>query len=598
MDFLLAANSETMVAREQVLREEEIVIEDSLLIKDSFKPEEGKTHKSGQFRKKLGSIALTIGIGMGTTVAGEVINPAVAEAANCGDVILSGDDWLAGTGVDIRSNSPYQGNGTSCKEGGAIFDLQANPPQMGEGWQCVEAVNRLYATKGWFSNLSPVGSAKNIYTKAANGDYKGLAAKANGSGYKPILGDMLVESSGDHGHVAIVNDIVGNTLYTVEQNSSANGKNSYAYNPENGSVSKLGKTIPGYVHAEKNTGEIINPSLEPSKPAVISRTSDSLDVFVRNGNGNLENRWWTAASGWHTKEFTNIDDKMFNNPAAIARSPGNTDVFFRNTKNELMHRFWDANTGWHSEIVKIPNDPKYNDIASSPTVIARDSSTMDVFYTNYGGDLINMGWNVASGWNKQTLAMGEAAGSPVAISRNATSMDVFFQGTNGRLVNAYWSPGLGWNKQTLAHGMKDNPTVVARSVDSMDVFYAEDDGELANRYWDPVNSWRYQTWREWDRDNEQEKIVSTPSVISRSDGSMDVFFRDSNNKLVNFFWDSTNNWRYQSWPNNITGNPTAVTRSPGSIDVFYRNYAGELGNDWWNASYGWHQGSQGGSVGQ
>ncbi|HEX5493606.1 MAG TPA: CHAP domain-containing protein [Mycobacteriales bacterium] len=178
---------------------------------------------------------------------------------SCGKVLLSGSSWLGGAGVDVRSNGDEQTSTKGCANGNQeIYNLGANPPIFGFGWQCVELVNRLYATRGWFPKLwlgpDTNQGAKWLYTYAARGDYPGLTAHANGSGYKPVPGDMIVHSNGDTGHVAIVNHVDGRTLYAAEQNNNPTGQATYGYDPATGRVTRAGATISGYVHAKKNTG--------------------------------------------------------------------------------------------------------------------------------------------------------------------------------------------------------------------------------------------------------------------------------------------------------------------------------------------------------
>ena len=50
----------------------------------------------------------------------------------------------------------------------------------------------------------------------------------NGSGYLPVPGDLIIESyPGGWGHVSVVDHTVGNAVYAVEQNASANGRHTY-----------------------------------------------------------------------------------------------------------------------------------------------------------------------------------------------------------------------------------------------------------------------------------------------------------------------------------------------------------------------------------
>lgn len=166
------------------------------------------------------SAAMMLGIsggGIAYEIAQAEHRPAAAAAAECGAIVLKGSDWLGGKGVDVRSNGANQGTGVACKDDvHETYDLNANPPQFGFGWQCVELANRLYSTKDWYNRMSlaveDVG-AKNIYNYARDAKFPGLTAKANGSGYAPTPGDMIIHgptSLNSFGHVQpIINTFRG-----------------------------------------------------------------------------------------------------------------------------------------------------------------------------------------------------------------------------------------------------------------------------------------------------------------------------------------------------------------------------------------------------
>ncbi len=207
-------------------------------------------------------------------------------AASCGEILVKGSDWLGGGGVDVRSNGQYQNTGTECKPGGEVYNLSANPPQYGYGWQCVELVNRLYNTKGWSGKLILTGgAAKNLYSDAANGKFAHLTAHANGSGYKPVPGDIIVHSNGTYGHVAVVDSVSGGTLHSVEENASGSGRNSYAYNGATGAASRSGVTISGYVHSDLNKAATSASGSTGSYQAALQANTGNLWVAGTAGTG-------------------------------------------------------------------------------------------------------------------------------------------------------------------------------------------------------------------------------------------------------------------------------------------------------------------------
>lgn len=245
-------------------------------------------------RRIVGRVGLAVALSSYAGAAGEITfemfasNPAEA-AAGCGEVLVAGGDWMGGQGVDVHSNGSQQTTGYSCKGEAEVYNLSATPAQYGFGWQCVELANRLYASKGWFSKLW-LGSdtnygAKYLYTYAANGKYPGLLAKANGSGYIPVPGDMIIHNSGTYGHVALVDRVDGGTLFAVEQNNNSTGRTSYSFDSKTGAASKSNTTISGYIHAEKNTNTSggSNPTPTSSGKIPYAAITESQEFYSEEG---------------------------------------------------------------------------------------------------------------------------------------------------------------------------------------------------------------------------------------------------------------------------------------------------------------------------
>lgn len=265
------------------------------------------------------SLSLTLGTGFAGAVVSETVtadeHPALAESpTDCGAVLLAGKDWMQGQGVDVRSNGKSQGTGWSCKGETETYNLNASPPQFGFGWQCVELANRLYASKGWYPQmtLGPETNygAKWMYTYAKNGKYAGtpdnpgLEAYENGSGYIPVPGDLIIDSNDEYGHVVVVDYIEGKTLKAVEQNGGYAGRIDYGFTPETGAASQAGFTVLGYIHAKKNA-MIQNGNLPFSLISEGQEVTDDSWVYTKVGG-----------SAWPIKpkgEWTASDSQYWGN---------------------------------------------------------------------------------------------------------------------------------------------------------------------------------------------------------------------------------------------------------------------------------------------
>ena len=168
---------------------------------------------------------------------------AVVEPLTCGQVILPGSAWLRGSGVEVHHNLHVNGSTSSC--GGVST---SNPAvQYGGAWQCVELAARLYYVKGW----GRIWAGGNGGAKWIPEGSPWLQFFANGSGYIPVPGDLIIEAGGTYGHVTVVDYVTSTSIAAVEQNASAIGRHNY---PLSGSTATGGYyPVRGFMHSAANT---------------------------------------------------------------------------------------------------------------------------------------------------------------------------------------------------------------------------------------------------------------------------------------------------------------------------------------------------------
>ncbi len=154
-------------------------------------------------------------------------------------IVVAGPSWLGGQGVDVcyPANDACGGNA---------------PTTSPYGFQCVDLAQRLYHKLGWYgaSRFAGITSASQIYDRAAA---LGFVAHANGSGYIPVPGDMVIESptvANQAGHVAVVDSVAGNTVAALEENGAPGGRHTYSLSGS--TISPGYGPIRGVVHAPGN----------------------------------------------------------------------------------------------------------------------------------------------------------------------------------------------------------------------------------------------------------------------------------------------------------------------------------------------------------
>lgn len=155
-----------------------------------------------------------------------------------GTVLVRGRDWLDGQGVDVKSNG-LVGCYNEC-------DIATG---YGIAYQCVELIQRLIVSRHWSPRI--YGNANTQY---ANASSKYFDKHPNGSGYKPVPGDIIVYRGGylGLGHVSVVEWVENGRIGWVEQNASPSGRGSAPLG-NGGTLGNQGSLVPiGFLHAKAN----------------------------------------------------------------------------------------------------------------------------------------------------------------------------------------------------------------------------------------------------------------------------------------------------------------------------------------------------------
>lgn len=192
------------------------------MVETMFSNSQSENSSSKLIRNTRTSVA-TIGVALAV-----VATPALVQAPGSatqaishwsgGGKTVSGKNWLGGKGVAvIRSR------------------------------QCTELASRLYGTRKW-------GTITNFYGMKTNRKVGTLTYKRNGS-YTPVPGDVLVEKGGSsYNHVAVVDRVRGNKIYTMEQNAAPNGRHIYRWNKKSKTAAGAyrNRHVGGFIHSSKN----------------------------------------------------------------------------------------------------------------------------------------------------------------------------------------------------------------------------------------------------------------------------------------------------------------------------------------------------------
>lgn len=220
----------------------------------------------------------------GSSQAAVVVAP--VPAMPCGQVLVPGSSWLGGAGVDAKYNLRVNGSLKSCN------GISTSDPsvQNGGGWQCVELAARLYAVKGWGAVWAGGDGGAQYLPEGS----PWLSFQANGSGYVPVPGDLVIETGGTYGHVSVVDTVSASLISTVEQNASVTGRHDYPFVGGVATGSYAG-VVRGFMHSTLNNG--VNPA-----PVLPPPTASSL-ASVRALKRRVSVKWKPADAAMRVTSY-------------------------------------------------------------------------------------------------------------------------------------------------------------------------------------------------------------------------------------------------------------------------------------------------------
>src|SRR6266566_4207770 len=439
------------------------------------------------------------------------------------------------------------------------------------------------------SNITGWGNASTWDTGVAppGGNYQPYTVHT-ASGYTPQVGDLAqwgTEVASGFGHVSYVYAVNNGIASLDDYNQDTTGD----FSSSNTTASGSEGTPDHYIHI----GTAATPT--NSRPASITRSSGTMDVFYRDTSAKLINIGWNSSTGW-SSPTAKASSGVSSNPTAVARDSNNMDVFYRDTSNNIQDIGWNSSTGWGSPVGRVTDGSAVGD----PVVVSRSSGTMDVFYHaivsgNY--KLMGVSWD-SNGWSSPyPIVSSGVSGSPTAVGRDSTDMDIFYRDSSNNLADVGWTYSGGFTSPaTRVSGTATGDfSVVARDSGNMDVFYPTTSGGMGDAGWNWQTGWSVQTWSGGNLiATSGDSFVGTPNAIKGDSGDMDVFYQDSGANLVDKGWNSTTGWAAPyNRASNIEDNPAGVARSSGNMDEFYRDSSSNLIDDGWDVNVGWSQSAPG-----
>ncbi len=398
----------------------------------------------------------------------------------------------------------------------------------------------------------------------------------------PQKGDIAQwNSPAPFGHVAYVYDVVGGVAKYAEYNYPQDGTYQDTY------TSSTQGAPDKWIHI----GTVTTVTADTSRPAVLTRSSDSMDVFYRSTTHQLIEQGWNATNSWGGLK-TAASSGVSSNPTADTRTSDSMDAFYRDTSNNLEVVGWSATGDWTGPTAIITD----GSVNGDPVVIAPDSNHMWVFYKDSTSRLMDKKWDNVNGWASPhiDISSSSVASSPSAIVLDANNFFVFYRNTSGNMDEIGYSSGTWSGPSTRANNVQSDFTAISRTSTSLDLFYKASGGGLGNVGYSS-GSWSDYEWTVGNTiATSGNSFRGSPLAIKRDSNNMSVFYQDNQNNLVEKAWNGTTGWAAPyNRASNIYDNPGGVSRSSDSMDTLFRDGNANLISQGWSTAGGWAQGGTG-----
>ena len=230
----------------------------------------------------------------------------------------------------------------------------------------------------------------------------------------------------------------------------------------------------------------------------VSRSADHLDVFVVGTDGHVYTAAWEPdfADGWHG--WWRIGNLVAPQGAAVhcvSRSTDHLDIFVTDINGNIQTAAWEPDfaDGWHGWW-------QINGGRAAPgapvTAVSRSTDHLDIFVTGTDGHVYTAAWepDFADGWHGWWRIGNLAAPQGAAVhcvSRSTDHLDIFVTDASGMTQTAAWEPDFadGWHGWWQINGGRAAPgapvTAVSRSTDHLDIFVVGTDNRVYTAAWEP-----------------------------------------------------------------------------------------------------------------
>jgi hypothetical protein len=328
--------------------------------------------------------------------------------------------------------------------------------------------------------------------------------------------------------------------------------------------------------------------------ALTTNTTDSVYRKYRNVNA-------TSVMDWNPsgQDFELVGGAVdFPRSIAVRARPqsNNTNLFLTGEDHGIYHKYHTSNEAWSGSPDGWALLGTRRAAVSAPAVVPFfNDGTIDIFMleNDTHTTIHHQRWASSSGWGDvNDLGGGDMLFTPCAVSWDSNRIDVFGVGaSSNHLLHTYWD-GNSWASfdggtssfEDLGGFCTSTPVVVSRKNGTLDVFERGGDGGLWHLWYD-------ESWSKWSLISGNTSIQAQPDVISWDSNRLDVFAWGMDNAMLyKSFNVTTGQWTpsdgFDRIGTGLSGPPRSVSDGPGSMHVFAYGLYGAVIWKSWNESSG------------
>jgi len=266
-----------------------------------------------------------------------------------------------------------------------------------------------------------------------------------------------------------------------------------------------------------------------SGPAVASRASNRLDVFVRGVDNKLYWKTWNGSdwSMWGT--IGAPPGGVTSDPAAVSMGPNDIELFVRGADNACWQRSYSSGSwsGWGS---------LGGALTTAPSVSSRGVGELDVFAGGPGNWIweISLDTGVSPTWGDWHDAIDiPIAYAPAAVSWNNTDVDLFFVDVSNKMWHT-WYNGVKWSiPEDLGGYCVSGPGTAANlAANRIDVFVRGPFDLLYQRTYSAISGWD----ADWAPLSGTIQFQGDPDAVSWGPNRIDLFGVGSDSILYHKAW--------------------------------------------------------------